>query len=383
MPARAAARRTAPADRHKLSCYDRLYFDLNRDLDLTNDPVLKPMKAPPWDAIPQFSWSHSEKMVFQYLEVQFDYGPGVGLKPFRILPWFESNENNKQRTMYFVAATACEGTIRIGTHHYAALLAQAHLITGRFDRPSTALYRRPLDTREQHGYRGFDADVLGTMQRVDSQLYVISASPLGDKLMVKPYRGDYGAFQIGPGGRDIKEIGLSGSLCSPTAALSVGSDRTAEGLREKISRCQVPVGDYLPAYLTIEYGPLRIGLADNHHSDGKPRDAERRRAYNIKIRKDKPFVLDFSNRPEVLFASPAKDQTFRPGDEIRVAAVLVDPVLDVMIRSLSDARRTQKATFSLGNGAEINYGKDLSLDPLVAITDSAGKTVSQGEMPFG
>ena len=41
-------RREAP----KLSSYDRLYIDANRDGDLTNDPVLKPMKNPPWQSIP-------------------------------------------------------------------------------------------------------------------------------------------------------------------------------------------------------------------------------------------------------------------------------------------------------------------------------------------
>ena len=46
----------------------------------------------------------------------------------------------------------------------------------------------------------------------------------------------------------------------------------------------------------------------------------------------------------VVFASPAKDKTFKPGDEIKIAAVLVDPTLDIMIRRLNDNRRQKKET---------------------------------------
>ncbi len=76
----------------------------------------------------------------------------------------------------------------------------------------------------------------------------------------------------------------------------------------------------------------------------------RTRTYGIKIRKDEPFVLDFSNKPEVLFASPAKDKTFKPGEEISVKAVLVDPVLDIMIRRLNDTTRKKKETIKYGDG---------------------------------
>ena len=44
--ASAAPPRTSPRLEPKRSRYDRLYFDLNRDLDLTNDPVLKPLEYP-------------------------------------------------------------------------------------------------------------------------------------------------------------------------------------------------------------------------------------------------------------------------------------------------------------------------------------------------
>ena len=374
-----------PGKEPELSRYDRLYFDVNRDLDLASAPVLKPMKDPPWQALP--AWPEvRERTVFEWLNVNFDYGPGVGVRPLRIMPWFASNKegNDVYNTMFFVATTARQGRIRLGKHEYNALLAQPYNITGRFDRLRTALYLTALDPKDKIEFWGFESGLLMGMQRVDDQLYTIAATPLGDKLIVKPYGGDLGVFQVGPGGRDIKEISLYGSFRSETAAVGVGPDRTKpEGERKKASEYPLPVGDYVPSLISIQYGRLKIELSDNYHTDGRPRDMERHHIYPITIRKDKPYVLDFSNKPKVLFASPAKDMTFRPGDEIRVAAVLTDPALDMMIRGLDDTTRKKKETVNYGNGLEGTVERRLSLDPVVTITDSAGKTVAEGTMPFG
>ena len=215
-------------------------------------------------------------------------------------------------------------------------------------------------------YLGFDEDELSTMRRVDGQLYPLSTTPTGDKLFVKPYRGDYGVLEIGPGGRDIKEMSMQGSLRSETAAVGVGRQfaRPAAGqTKQKTSKASVPVGDYLPSYMSLEFGRLQIAISDNYHADGQPRATDRTRTYGFKIRKDKPFVLDFSNKPSVLFASPARGQTVKPGEEVSVKAVLVDPVLDVMIRRLNDTKRKQKETYKYPNGREQSYERPLSLDP--------------------
>lgn len=60
--------------------YDRLYFDLNRDLDLTNDQVLKPAKEPPFPPSPY------EGAIFEDLVVPMDFGPGLGVRPVRLIP---------------------------------------------------------------------------------------------------------------------------------------------------------------------------------------------------------------------------------------------------------------------------------------------------------
>ena len=74
-------------------------------------------------------------MAFGYLYVDVDYGPGVGVRPFRILPWFASCVSDKETwsVMYFVPTVAWQGRVKIGKHEYDALLAQPYGVTGRFD----------------------------------------------------------------------------------------------------------------------------------------------------------------------------------------------------------------------------------------------------------
>jgi hypothetical protein len=98
------------------------------------------------------------------------------------------------------------------------------------------------------------------------------------------------------------------------------------------------------------------------------------------VRKDKPFVMDFSNQPEVMFTSPAKAQRVRLGEELEVKAVLIDPKLDIMIRGLEDTTRKQTQT---PDGRPLNYQRNLSLDPKVLITRTNGEKVAEGVMPFG
>ena len=215
-----------PLKEAPLSSYDRLYFDLNHDLDLTNDPVLKPLKDAPWESLPP--WPVEEKAAFEYLNVDFDYGPGIGVRPFRILPWLLVGEKRTVHTMYFVATTMREGRIRIGKREYDALLAQPYESTAVSTCPSPRFILKPVDPKDNLPSWGFERDSLMTMQRVDGELYTIAASPLGDKLTVKPYRGDFGIFTVGPGGRKIeeKDIFISGSLRSKTAEIGFGPERS-------------------------------------------------------------------------------------------------------------------------------------------------------------
>ena len=344
--------------------YDRLYFDHNRDLDLTNDEPRVPLKSPPQRA----TWKNpyiKQQICFHSLEVDFENG-AAGRDPLKIMPRlmiFESGHAN----LSFVTTEARKGRIRIAGRRYDVFLGHNYLVSGGFDRPWTALHLiQNGDMGKQLHWQG--ADRLMAVHKIDGTYYCFSATPAGDQLIAQPYEDKLGTFMGGSGGRNITYIGCSGSLCSQDKAAVIGGN-LAGGWPGSSPQSQLPIGDYLPLSLTIQYDKLSVYLSDNYHADGKPRSrASTDKKYTIKIREDKPFIFDFSNKPEVVFASPEKDYRIKPGEELSVKAVLTDPELDIMIRRLSKMKK--------GSGS-------VSLDPKVIITRADGEKVAEGLMPFG
>jgi hypothetical protein len=360
--------------------YDRLYFDLNRDLDLTNDGWLSPQKKPPDGALLNAPWAKTE-ICFEYLYVNFDFGP-TGKRPVEIMPRLMLYDEGHS-VVTFVATKARKGEIVIAGQNYVALLGHSYIIDGRFDKDSTALYLLEKDNpRFIDGWWG--RDQLNAIRGFGGTFYRFSTTPRGDQLVLRPYTGDFGVFKVGSGGRDIQgEFKMSGSLRSKDANVAVG-DKIEQGWPKEAESCRIPVGDYLPSYLSLSFGPLSVTVSDNYHSDGKPRDrGERPLVYGITIRKDKPYVFDFSNSPDVLFASPARDRRIRAGEELKVAALLIDPELDIMIRGLQDNRRQHKREQVLPDGTKHTWEESVSLDPKVFVTRLDGKIVAEGVMPFG
>jgi hypothetical protein len=64
-------------------------------------------------------------------------------------------------------------------------------------------------------------------------------------------------------------------------------------------------------------------------------------------------------------------------------AVLTDPKLTIMIRDLGDTSRKESKTSDVEDGQAVSDASNGSLDPKVTITDSTGKQVAEGPMPFG
>lgn len=365
--------------------YDRLYVDLNGDLDLTNDVVVVPMKSPPARSQQRYQ-GLVQSVVFEEFAVPLDFGAELGQRPVRLVPrlGIQEYEGQEYRGVEFISAVAREGEIRIGSRAYHAVLAQSFLISGRYDTPYTQLLLTSRDKPSEREY-WWGADQLNAMRLVDGQYYTTSTTPLGDRLIVSAYQGEFGILRIGPGDRSLDRVSIRGSLDSPTTSLAVGEvSDDMSGTTRSVAEYRLPVGDYIPNYVTIDYGRLQLNISQNYHSDGKPREIDRSAwIYGIRIRQDEPFVWDFSTPPEVMFASPARDQTYRRGDEISVMAVLTDPKLTIMIRGLVDTERKETKTYDLGGGRTGSYETNLSLDPTVTITNAAGKQVAQGVMPFG
>ncbi len=154
---------------------------------------------------------------------------------------------------------------------------------------------------------------------------------------------------------------------------------------EKSRQYKIPVGDYLPMQLAVDVGQLEVGIAQNRFPQGELRETTDARAvYGIKIRQDKPFVLDFAKKPTVVFLAPEEDQTFKPGNPVDLKAILTDPVLDTMVLGLRDTTRLERElSVRDAEGKTVKIPMYASLDPTVVITDSSGKQVAEGKMPFG
>ncbi len=363
--------------------YDRLYFDADGDLDLTNDPVVKPMEDPP------SRLASSGCVVFDPLKVGFDHGPGLGTRPAQIVPRLRVSGGSGAYSpsgayVYFMPTVAWQGEISIGGQRYNALLNQSTAITGRFDRPFTGLTLTPVDASTKRA-RWYGDNYLGTLREVDAAFYEISATPTGDKLTVGPYRGRLGSLRIDPGGRDIdaEKLGATGILLSKERLLPLG-DVAVPFAAEKSRKHRIPVGDYAPVSLSVNFGNLVVGLSQNRYCKEQPQVvATKSPVYSIRIRKGKPFVLDFSSKAAVLPISPAKDQTFKPGDTVRLSAAIVEPKLDLLLRSLEDTtQKVGERTLTI-NGERTIVPKYASLTPKVTVTDASGKQVAEGMMPFG
>ena len=89
-------------------------------------------------------------------------------------------------------------------------------------------------------------ELLSAARWRDGQLYTTSATPLGDKLTVKPYRGDFGVFSVGPGKRTIKDIVMHGSLAAELMAVELVADPSVPQQKQETRCYKVPVGDYYP-----------------------------------------------------------------------------------------------------------------------------------------
>ncbi len=256
-----------------------------------------------------------------------------------------------------------EGLIQMGDTQRKVFLGYRGSLTRPFNLPTTILHILPADRPIRIVPSWMGGQQLSSTYRSGDSFYRFSATPAGDKLFVRRYEGPLGMLQIETGGRKISEMSIIGSVGSTDTGVLVSEERDTGG-SAPVRSCQMPVGDYYPGLLNVTYDRLQFGILRNYHADGRPggRIANRPQLGAIQIRADRPFVLDFSGKPQVLFALPAKDQRVQRGSTLSVKAVLIDPALDAMFRYLR---------------------QDRQLDPTVVIKRANGEIVTRGAMPFG
>jgi len=351
------------------SGYDRLYFDRNRDLDLTNDRICDSLKRPPRNALLSHT-SAKRQVCYESLGIPLTFG-SRGERSLEVMPRLVVYDGGS-KDIQFITTRARKGRIKIAGRRFDVLLGHNYMVSGWFDHPSTALHLIPRNKRATPLNR-WGGGWLLAMHEIGGTLYRFSSTPSGHRLTVQPYAGPLGTFVLGPGSRDLVAMDVRGSLRSREACIPVGRMSGRDGLVGAES-CRVPAGDYLLDFVHVTYGPLRISLSNNYHSDGQRLSIGRDRlqTYPVRIRADEPFTLDFSGPPVVMFASPARDQRVARGEELQVMAVLTDPVLDTMIRGLDFVKEEESHRF-----------ETISLDPKVIVTRADGEVVAEGVMPFG
>ncbi|MHC4629988.1 MAG: hypothetical protein ACYS9C_01810 [Planctomycetota bacterium] len=221
---------------------------------------------------------------------------------------------------------------------------------------------------------------LHSYHKIDDKFFEFMLIDQGNKIAARPYKGQLGTIKIGKGGRDLEKIEFNGSVNQQgSAAAPIGTIK--DYMTGPVTECTVPVGDYMPYFLHVTYDNLDISISNNYHTNAQGQsEREKQTVYGMQVRKDQPYVLDFSSEPAVVFDEPGKDKTtFKRGEEIKFAAVLVDPELDIMIRRLYDTSVQVEKESSSGR----KYNRRKSLDPKVVITRADGEVITEGVMPFG
>ncbi len=343
--------------------YDRLYFDTNLNGDLTDDGHRAACQAIA-KADRLVSPSLKANVYFEFLRIRLkpDDDPEHRLEVMPRLLVYDGVPSEAYAA--FIPTKAHEGLIQVGDAKFEAVLGYDYAdIAGWLDHPRTALHILPGDNpaRGRPAWRG--GMQLSALHRRGDTYYRFAATPAGDKLFVWPHQGPLGTLELGAGGRNAGDMSIAGSLGSRDASVSLSAELTMLPIKP-VRSCRLPVGDYYPDLLTGTYGSLNFMVLRNMHADGRPRGRARgqNEVYPIKIRADQPCVLDFSSKPQVLFVSPVRDLRLRPGEELNVKAVLIDPALDIMFRLIR---------------------KGNQLDPKVVIKRANGAILAEGVMPFG
>jgi len=309
--------------------YDILYFDLNCDLDLTNDKPLAVQQNPPKGATVSQS-AIKNQICFDFLALPFNFDDEES-RPLEIMPRLVVNEGD-EKFLVLVTTTAFTGKIDIAGRNYDVWLGHNRFISGWFNNPLTALHLIPDgDFQRIQEYSG---NLLTKWHRINDTDYHFSASPSGDRLIVQPYQGKYGIIKSRPANHSFKNAKISGVLYSGKDIYWFGGKSN----RKPVSSCRIPVGDYALG-LEIFFDDLHLSTGANIHSDGhRLARIDDPPVLSVKIREDVPFILDFSNKPEILFASPAKEHRLKKGEQLQIEAVLIDPVLDIMFTDIEKAK---------------------------------------------
>lgn len=224
---------------------------------------------------------------------------------------------------------------------------------------------------------------LHSYHKIDDQLYEFMLIDNDTKIAARPYKGPLGTIKVGKGGRELEKVEFRGSVYKQGSISAPIGTIKQQNYPSPIEECSIPIGDYTTRDMVITYDNLLIGISNKQYPRPRSRYIDDT-VYGMQVRQDKPYVLDFSNKPMVIFDQPSMSQTaFSRGDQIKFAAVLTDPKLDIMIRRLQDTSVKVDRVLKYRDGKVIHTKVNKSLDPNVVIARADGEVIAEGVMPFG
>lgn len=338
--------------------YDRLYIDLNGNQDLTDETPLSRQVNPPNAALMN-SQSITQQVCFETFKMAFDYSE-AGEHNIEIMSRLVVH--GKQAFLGLIPTQIHKGQIEIDGLKYEAVLGSRYSVGGPFDQGSNFLFLLSKDN-PQNPVNWSGGETLDAMQFINGKYYGFGATPIGDKLFVRPHEGALGEFKISAGERDVEKASIQGTLRTAKHTVPIGEIKNSR--LSPAESCRIPEGDYILGYLSATFDNVTCMVLENRHVDAQPNvRSSQKRVYDIKIRKDKPYVFEFSDKPDIIFTTPSTVHRIEAGRTLQIKAVLVDPGLNVMFRVLRDTN-----------------GK--TLEPKVVITRANGEKVAEGTMPFG
>jgi len=266
-----------------------------------------------------------------------------------------------------------QGTITLAGRPFKVLLGQ---------NPQREFYL--YDVEKKFGPYWWGSWSLDSYHKIDDTFYEFMAVDAGGKIAARPYTGELGLIQVGKGGRELEKVEFNGSV-HKAGSVSAPIGKLDQDWPRPVPECEIPVGDYTAYMIHVTYDNLAIEISNNYHTDAQGVRNYEDIVYGMKVRKDTPCIIDFSNQPMVVFDQPAAGEaSYRRGSEIKFAAVLIDPKLDVMIRGLDDTSVMVDKEYKDSSGKVIHTAKvRKSLDPKVVITRADGQVIAEGVMPFG
>ena len=258
-------------DNRPKSRYDLLYFDVDRDLDLTNDAVVSPMKSPPRALASLFDGPQAT-VIFNTVSMPLGEDPKAKGKAVSVLPviilYGNIYDGNAGR-MVFMAASARKGEVRLGKRAYSALLVPQSGMADRMNHANTPLILTSVDGAKPVASYPW-MRMLGAIHEADGEFYRISATPAGDQLTVRPFGGERGVFELSVGNKDIRPLGIVAGLvfkesASKESMLLLGEmSYPIQAEPAKSIKYRMPVGDYWPSHLMVDCGDLRMSLRPDY-----------------------------------------------------------------------------------------------------------------------